>query len=50
MKKPAILIAVLVGVFLMVSADTAFAQDKTTSTLGDIIVGGGLIGYVIILL
>ncbi len=50
MKKPAILIAVLVAVFLMVSANTAFAQDEGNSTLGDVIVGGGLVGWVIILL
>jgi biopolymer transport protein ExbB len=50
MKKPAILIAVLVGVFLMVSANTAFAQDEGNKSLGDIIVGGGIIGWVIILL
>jgi len=51
MKKPAILIAVLVAVFLMASANTAFAQDDGGSkSLGDIIVGGGLVGWVIILL
>jgi biopolymer transport protein ExbB len=50
MKKPAILIAVLVAAFLMVSANTAFAQDEGGKSLGDIIVGGGIIGWVIILL
>jgi biopolymer transport protein ExbB len=51
MKKPAILIAVLVAAFLMVSANPAFAQSSEGSkSLGDIIVGGGLIGWVIILL
>jgi biopolymer transport protein ExbB len=50
MKKPAILIAVLVAAFLMVSANTAFAQEEGGKSLGDIIVGGGLIGWVIILL
>lgn len=50
MKKPAILIAVLVAAFLMVSANPAFAQDDGNKSLGDIIVGGGIIGWVIILL
>ena len=51
MKKPAILIAVLVAAFVMVSANTAFAQDDSGGkSLGDIIVGGGIIGWVIILL
>ncbi len=50
MKKPAILIAFLVAAFLMVSANTAFAQDADGKSLGDIIVGGGLVGWVIILL
>ena len=50
MKKPAILIAVLVAAFLRVSANTAFAQDDGQKSLGDIIVGGGLVGWVIILL
>jgi biopolymer transport protein ExbB len=52
MKKPAILIAVLVGIFLLASANPAFAQaqDEGNKSLGDIIVGGGIIGWVIILL
>ena len=50
MKKPAILIAVLVAAFLMVTANPAFAQDDGQKSLGDIIVGGGIIGWVIILL
>jgi len=50
MKKPAILLAVMVAVFLLVSANPAFAQDDSNKSLGDIIVGGGIIGWVIILL
>jgi biopolymer transport protein ExbB len=52
MKKPAILMAVLVGAFLLMTADTAFAQQApaASKSLGDIIVGGGIIGWVIILL
>ena len=50
MKKPAILIAVLVAAFLMMSANPALAQDDGQKSLGDIIVGGGIIGWVIILL
>jgi biopolymer transport protein ExbB len=51
MKKPTILIAVVVGVFLLTTAGTALAQDaEGDKTLGDIIVGGGPIGIVIIIL
>jgi biopolymer transport protein ExbB len=47
MNKPKFLMAALVGVFLLAASDTAFAAG---TSLGQIIVGGGFIGYVIILL
>lgn len=52
MKKPIIMIAAVMALLLMMSAGTAFAQAKDSSptSVGDIIVGGGLVGYVIILL
>ena len=52
MKKPIIMIAAVMALLLLMSAGTAFAQakDDAPKSLGDIIVGGGVIGWVIILL
>jgi biopolymer transport protein ExbB len=52
MKKPIIMIAAVMALLLLMSAGTAFAQakDEAPTSLGDVIVGGGVIGYVIILL
>jgi len=54
MRKPTILIAALVGILLVATAGSAFAQtapaEGGNKSLGDIIVGGGVVGYVIILL
>lgn len=49
MNKPKILTAALAGIFLLAASGTAFAQDGGTS-LGQIIVGGGVVGWFIILL
>lgn len=51
MKKPIFLIAALAGLFLVAASGTAFAQGSGGgTTLGNIIQGGGFIGWVIILL
>ena len=57
MRTPIMLVVVLVALALAVTAGTAFAQesapagdDAGTTSLGQIITGGGVIGYVIILL
>jgi biopolymer transport protein ExbB len=53
MRKPTILIAALVGILLLATAGSAYAQapaEGGNKSLGDVIVGGGLVGYVIILL
>lgn len=51
MNKPKILMAALAGVFLLAASGTAFAQGTSGGTsLGQIIVGGGVIGWFIILL
>ena len=49
MRKSNLMIAALVGIALISLSGTAFAQDGGGS-LGDIIMGGGVIGWVIILL
>ena len=50
MRKPNLLIAALVGIALISLSGTAFAQDGGTNSLGKIIMGGGVIGWAIILL
>jgi biopolymer transport protein ExbB len=55
MRKPNVLIAALVGIILVTAAGTAYAQEKPVlgegaTSLGAVIVGGGIVGYVIILL
>ncbi len=55
MRKSTILIASLVGILVIATAGTAFAQGKPNlgkgaTSLGQIIVGGGIVGYVIIIL
>ncbi|MEN8148357.1 MAG: MotA/TolQ/ExbB proton channel family protein [Planctomycetota bacterium] len=50
MKKPNVLIAALVGIALISLSGTAFAAGEGGGSLGDIIMGGGVIGWVIILL
>jgi biopolymer transport protein ExbB len=52
MNRPTTVIAILVVILLAVGATTAFAQanEGGNKSLGDVIVGGGLVGYVIILL
>ena len=50
MKKPNLMIAALVGIALISLSGTAFAQGSGGGSLGDIIMGGGVIGWVIILL
>jgi len=51
MRKPNLLIAALVGIALITLSGTAFAQeDAGNASLGKIIMGGGVIGWVIILL
>jgi biopolymer transport protein ExbB len=52
MNKPKFLVAALVGIFLLAASGTAFAQGSSSgaTSLGKIIVGGGFIGWVIILL
>jgi biopolymer transport protein ExbB len=50
MRKPNLLIAALVGIALISLSGTAFAQDAGNASLGKIIMGGGVIGWVIILL
>jgi biopolymer transport protein ExbB len=49
MNKTKFLMPALAGLFLLAGSGTAFAAGETTS-LGQIIVGGGFIGWVIILL
>jgi biopolymer transport protein ExbB len=50
MKKPNLMIAALAGIALISLSGTAFAQGSGGGSLGDIIMGGGVIGWVIILL
>jgi biopolymer transport protein ExbB len=51
MRKPNLLIAALVGIALISLSGTAFAQDDAgNASLGKIIMGGGVIGWLIILL
>jgi biopolymer transport protein ExbB len=50
MSKPKFMMAALVGFFLLAASGTAFAQDEGATSLGQIIVGGGMIGWFIILL
>ena len=55
MRTPIILIAAMVAISLAVFAGTAFAQEGGgegggATSLGQVITGGGIIGYVIILL
>jgi biopolymer transport protein ExbB len=51
MRKPNLLIAALVGIALISLSGTAFAQDEAgNASLGKIIMGGGVIGWLIILL
>ena len=50
MRKPNLLIAALVGIALITLSGTAFAQDAGGNSLGKIIMGGGVVGWAIILL
>ena len=53
MNRPTILIAILVVILVALSASTAFAAKgggEGNKSLGDVIVAGGVIGWVIILL
>ena len=51
MRKPNLLIAALVGIALISLSGTALAQDDAgNASLGKIIMGGGVIGWLIILL